>query len=447
MLSPDEIVSKANEWSKKKNVDFETMIVEKESFNVSFEHGEVDQYGSSKDQAVGFRVISSGKEGTSYSESFNEDDVKGAFDEACASSEFVHKNYEPSFVEGSQELNNRAFFSESLAKSSIDEKIEAARKMEDVALKYDSRIKSLPYNGYNDFDAEVKVFNSRGTNTSYRSNACFLFSYALAGDGDKNGMAFEADLKKSVKSLDIDMVAEQSAERALRKLDAQTPTTGYFPIILNPNCASTFVKLLLNHFNLQSVDKKESLFADKLEKAIFSRKITLTDDPFYKGAAGSCPVDSEGTPSQRTTLVENGVLRNFLSNSVFAKKYGYENTANAARSPQSELSIAPTNLVVTTGSNNLIELLNVYPKVILIDALKGLAGVNSISGDFSIQSEGHYYENGQFKHAVHDFVLSGNLVDCLNKIKEIGNDAAIKPSSPVISPSLLISEMSVAGKN
>ena len=124
---------------------------------------------------------------------------------------------------------------------------------------------------------------------------------------------------------------------------------------------------------------------------------------------------------------------------------GLPHTASASRSPSSELGISPTNLIVQSGTQSLQDLLGAYPKVIYIDAIKGHSGFNSISGDFSMESEGFMYESGKEIEPLAQFVLSGSALNVLREVEAVGNDPRVSTSS-IISPSMLIPSLTIAGK-
>src|SRR5690606_14891062 len=138
--------------------------------------------------------------------------------------------------------------------------------------------------------------------------------------------------------------------------------------------------------------------------------LTLIDHPLLGYAFNSRPFDFEGTVSQPHTLIENGVLKTFLTNSYYAHKLGLENTGNAMRSPSTRLGIAASNLIVQPGQASFEELVQLHPKMIAITSLKGMAGFDSVSGQFSIEAEGNLYENGERVSALKNFVVSGNVM-------------------------------------
>ena len=91
------------------------------------------------------------------------------------------------------------------------------------------------------------------------------------------------------------------------------------------------------------------------------------------------------------------------------------------------------------------QLLQQHPETVVITQLSGLAGYNSVSGDFSIESEGDLYQKGERAGALKNFLITGNLVESLSRLEAFGDDVRMD-SNAVITPSVLISELSIAGK-
>jgi len=210
--------------------------------------------------------------------------------------------------------------------------------------------------------------------------------------------------------------------------------------------AAEFIGLFTDYFSAKAVFYKESLFKDDLGKTIASPIVTFTDDPFLKDGAATRAFDSEGAASKMTSLIENGVLKNFLTNSVYAKRMKLPQTASGARSARSELGIAISNLVVKPGTETLEQLLAKYPKVIYITDFTGYhAGFQESSGDFSLQSEGELWENGKRVKPLCNFVTAGNVRQLLKDVEAVSS-RRLKPTDSVVCPDLLIRSLSVAGK-
>jgi PmbA protein len=204
--------------------------------------------------------------------------------------------------------------------------------------------------------------------------------------------------------------------------------------------------MFVGYLSAKNVFEKKSLFAGKLGQIMASAKFSLYDDPFETSCTSVRPFDSEGAPSQRTTLFENGVLKNFFTNLEFASKLGLPHTAHAARGPSSAMDIGPTNLIVAKGSASLEELLARYPRAVHLTHFAGglHAGFKESTGDFSMPAEGFLYENGMKVGAVDQFVMSGNILTLLMDIEDVSSEQS-RAGTSVLCPDVLVRSLSFAG--
>ncbi|MCB0356978.1 MAG: TldD/PmbA family protein [Bdellovibrionales bacterium] len=443
-LTPEQSIEAIAKLAKSKSVAAEALIIESNNFKVSYNEGKIDNYDVAKSRSLGVRIVDGQHEGISYTESLKSEDIETAFNEAMENKQFVVADYDPQFPAQPAIKNATDYFNPSLAEVPVAEKLELAKKLESCAKQENPKVHSLPYSNYGDVETSVWLFNTKGTNSYYKKNTCYAYAYPLCVSGEKRGMAYAAEVSRSFADISAERIAKKSVATSLLKLTEQKPKSGNYSVVLQSKAAQTLISLVMNHLSLKAVDLKMSALAGKLGEKIFSEKLTLVDDAITDKGMGSRPFDAEGTKSQVTSLVDKGVLQTYLTSFGYAKKHNLPNTGHATRSPKSGIEIHYTNLMVSPGPNSFSDLVNMDSSVLVIDNLKGLAGVNPISGDFSIESEGLFYRNGEFQHAAANFTLSGNLFEVLKNIEALGND--IEPSTEnIYTPSLFVGKMSVAG--
>ena len=209
---------------------------------------------------------------------------------------------------------------------------------------------------------------------------------------------------RSYKDISFFDIGAEAGKKSQNKLGSIPPKTGHYPVVLESGqVVSQLLSFLLKHLNAGSIYEKLSLLEGSLGKKRLSKLFTLQDNPFASWGFYSCPFDSEGYPSQKTSLVEEGVIKNYLASSELAKKINCPHTAKASRGDKAKVLAQETNLVMQAGSTAFKDLCKLSPKLILVDHLKGLAGYNPISGDFSIESEGFLLENGEPVQALSQF--------------------------------------------
>jgi PmbA protein len=193
--------------------------------------------------------------------------------------------------------------------------------------------------------------------------------------------------------------------------------------------------------------RSASFLAGKLGSQIGAKNLTIVDDntmllPNGTGGFGTSPFDGEGLPSQRTGVVENGILRNYLLNTYTARKLGMKSTHNASRGLAGTPGIGSGNLYLEPGAQTPEEIIAAIPAGLYVTGLMGF-GVNVVTGDYSRGATGLWIENGQLTHAVEEVTIAGNLGEMFLNVTAIGNDLEFRGS--VASPTLRIDGMTIAG--
>lgn len=445
-LNFDQITKRFSDKAKQAGVELEILMESGTSFSVSYQNEKLDPFQSAQTHAVGFRVIEGDCESISFSESTDESDLDLTFDEALSSVKLFPKSYKPELVEPGHYEEMDFLYSEDINKVSVEAKLEKAKAIEGHAKAVSSKIQAVPYQSFANSEVEKRIFNTKGVNASYKTNAMWAYAYALANQGEDNQMAADVVYSKDFSKLDVEKMAQTAANKAINKLGAIKPDTGIYPVVFTAEMTQSLLSLFESHFYADRVDKNLSLLKGKLDQVVASSIVEIWDDPFLKKGPDSRPFDSEGTPSKRTCVVKSGALQTYLTNSVYAKKMNLENTASASRGPKSSLGIGFSNLFLKPADKLTKPLTSEHDKLILIDFMQGLhSGFDSISGDFSIQSEGYMYEGGQRVGSVNGFVVSGNIMDLLKNISAVGDDLQYDYKH-VICPSILVSKLSIAGK-
>lgn len=184
--------------------------------------------------------------------------------------------------------------------------------------------------------------------------------------------------------------------------------------------------------------------------------VTVIDDATIANARGSFSFDDEGTPAQRTVLVENGILKGYMYDRLSAMKDGCLSTGNGRRESYQTKPIARmTNTLIAPGTTPPGEIIQGVREGLFVKKMGG-GQVNTVNGDFVFEvSEGYLIANGEIAEPVRGATLTGNGPDVLNKITKVGTDLGFGIGTcgkegqgvPVsdAQPTLLISEITVGG--
>ncbi|KYG61457.1 peptidase [Bdellovibrio bacteriovorus] len=437
------IVSEA----KKDGVRVELLIAGGENISIGYQKRKLDSFESTQSQVAGFRVIDGANQGYAYTENLSDESLLRAYKEAFNNAKTVESKtkFEIPLTKPGQKI--QALDVNSAEDIPMDEKLAVAQKLEEYCLDADKRIQAVPYSGFDQSTSFKRILNSEGLDQEFKQSYYTGYSYALAKDGESSKMDGEGFFARRFKDIDVKEVTQTSVEKAISRLGAVKPETGHFPVVIDRTQFPMVIAMFRAYLSAQEVDEGKSLFEGKLGQKVASDKFTLIDDPFETRGSAVRPFDDEGSPTQKTVLFENGVLKNFLTNIEYSKKMNLPHTSSAARSPASPMGIGATNLVVAKGTKSLEDLLKKYPKVIHMTEFSGglHAGYKDTTGDISMPAEGFLYENGKKVAAIDQFVMSGNVLDLLRDIEELSNEYNREGSS-TICPDVLVKSMSFAGK-
>ncbi len=446
MSTMEQAIDYVLNYAGKKKLHVDVLATEKSSTRVDMQARKVEQFSFSESHELGVRVVSGHNEGIAYSESLDAESLDEMISEATANSRMIKKEIASELHPAAKLPTMDFLFNSSLQNIGAEQKIAAATALEAAAWDFDKRIVNVPRCSYRDVWMRHWVANSNGLKSQFQANGCSGYVGCMAKDGEAPVNVNEGFFARDFNLLKPEKIAQLAAKKTIDRLGARRPATGRYTVIFENRVAEQLVEMLSAYFSAKAIDEKSSPLAGKLGQALFSKVITLADDPFYTKGTSSRPFDDEGYASKKTMLIEQGKVVNFLTNTVFAKKLKIPHTAHGSRSPSTDLDISPSNLIVEPGTKKFDQLLNADPKVIVITNILGAAGFREVSGDFSLPVEGHLYQNGKPVHALKDFLISGNLLQVFASIEAVGDDV-LPPVSGTICPSLLIRDLNVAGQS
>ena len=400
-----------------------------------------------QDSGLAIRIINQHKLGFAYTADFDETIIEDTIACAIKNSENTEADENHCFPEkyiGSHE-NKLELYDQKIAKTPIDEKIACALKMEKAAYQADPRIKKTEKVSYFDSESEVWIINTNGVDINYKLNACGGHASMIAMKEEEMESGFGMSYKKKYQELIPEEIGKEAAQRAIELLGAKTVPSQKIPILLDPLVGTQLLEVLSNLLSSEAVQKGKSLFAGKMGKLIGAKDLTIIDNGLLKDGLASEPFDAEGTPTQETKLIENGILTNYFFNAYTARKGQTRSTGNATRASfKAPPAIGPTNLYFSPGSQNQSSLIKSVKHGLYLTRIMGMHTANPISGDFSLGAAGRVIENGEKTYPVRGITIAGNLLDLLEAIDGIGSD--LRFFATLGSPTLLISGLTISGE-
>ena len=276
--------------------------------------------------------------------------------------------------------------------------------------------------------SEIEIFNSEGLAVSDRRTRTRLALNVVAGEGDEKVSARHAPGStlgfEFFKGLDLDLIARKTADQALRMLGAGYVEGGKMPVVIGNGFGGVIFHEACGHpLETESVRKNASAFGGKLGEKIAHSCLTAIDDGTLPGVWGSLPVDDEGTPTQRTVLIENGVLKTYLSDRIGAAEVGVPRSGSARRQSYALAPVARMrNTYIAPGTSPLSEMLASAGEGLYACKMGG-GSVNPATGEFNFAvEEGYRIRGGKLAEPVRGASLIGKGPEILPLISMVGDD-------------------------
>ena len=426
----------------------EAMVREGNEFSTVVRMGEVETLKESGSKAAGVRVFHGQRVASTWSSDLSSDAlqemVRSALELSRVTSEDPHAGLPAAQELGSLPGDLDLYYPDVYSLSTED-RIDYARRAEKAALASDPRIRNSDGGSFDAADGTTALANSLGFVGSYRRSYCSVAAVPIAqSEGGAMQRDFWYSVSRTLRQLESpEEVGKIAARRTLRRLGARKARTAQVPVIFDPLVARSLLDHLAGAVNGDAIYRGASFLAGKLNEKIAGDNVTVVDDGTMRGGFGTSPFDSEGVPSRRTVVVENGVLKSYLLNTYTARKLGLKTTGNASRGLAGNPGIGVGNFFLQPGKRT--------PQEILADVKEGLYvtefmgfGVNLVTGDFSQGAVGMWISGGEIAYPVEEITVAGNLKDMLFHISEIGNDLEFRGA--VAAPTLRVDGLMVAGE-
>ncbi|NIA12484.1 MAG: TldD/PmbA family protein [Nitrospiraceae bacterium] len=314
---------------------------------------------------------------------------------------------------------------------------------------------------YGDSVRRVLIVNSDGRFVEDVRPQIILMVEAVAADGSviqtgrrPLGGALGFELFDETDPQDI---AEAAARQACLMLDAQPAPTGQMPVVIGSEAGGTMIHEAVGHgLEADHIDKGMSKYCGRLNEMIAVPEVTVVDDATLARKRGTFNVDDEGTPAQRTVLIDQGRLVSFLHDLKSARKMEIAPTGNGRRASYQDKPIPRmTNTFIAPGDADPKEILASTDKGLYVRKMGG-GQVDPLNGDFVFEvSEGYLIENGVAETPVRGATLIGNGPDVIQNIELVGNDLGFDigtcgkggQGAPVsdAQPTIRIRELTVGG--
>lgn len=285
----------------------------------------------------------------------------------------------------------------------------------------------------------TRIINSNGVDISTDSHLCtYLVEAITEKDGDFTSYD-EKILTTNKDEIDFETFAENIIKKTLIICNKKKIESKKYNIILDRRVASRIISSFGQMLSAAAIRNKVSCLENKLDKKLFSDKLTVIEDPTNKNYPGYRLFDNEGTKTYKKDIIKNGVIKTYLYNIKEALLAETKSTANGYG------SISTKNMYVVPGNIDDEELLKKLDNGIYIaDYMEsGGTSINSVNGNISLQVFGFIVENGKLVSGIEPSILTSTIYELLSNIEEISSNLQFTSTSSAC-PSMLIKDISIA---
>lgn len=384
-----------------------------------FDNRRLDHVENSIDCGVSFRIIDDGKTYFGYTDTFTETGISSAAEELLSALKCGHGE-----VAKISQVNVSLF--KTPADTELYKKIKLVADM-DKASRIDNRIVQST-SIYSESLRETRILNTDGCDIS--QSLCYVsgFTSSVASDGKDMQQGYMPlggtfGMEEALK-LDFTEISRQSAELALKNLTAKHAPSGMMTVVLGSSAGGTMVHEAVGHgLEADLACNGMSVYAGKIGEKVASDIISVADDSTLAGRRGSFIYDDEGVKASSNMLIENGILKKYMSDRLYGLKEGLPLTGNGRRQNyRSRPIVRMTNTMIKPGLHNPSDIISSVSRGLYVAKMGG-GQVNTVTGDFVFEvTEGFLIENGKLGEPVKNATLIGNGPKVMQDIDMVGND-------------------------
>ncbi|MFL6751949.1 MAG: TldD/PmbA family protein [Sphingomicrobium sp.] len=287
----------------------------------------------------------------------------------------------------------------------------------------------------------IALATSAGFSGAYRTSSHGCSAAVVAGEGAAMQRDHEWHSARHLEDLEPAAdIGRRAGERAVARVNPSRLRPGTYPVLFDPRVSSSLLGHFVGAISGSSIARKTSFLQDRLGQSVFSRGVTIVDDPLRLRGLRSRPFDAEGVRVSRCELVSGGVLRSWIAESASARQLGIEPTGHATRGVGGAPGASPSNLYIERGARTPEELFAAFPEALLVIELIG-QGVNGVTGDYSRGAAGFMVRGGEIAEPVAEITIASNLVDMFVSL-EPASDLVFRRG--VDAPTILVPQMVVA---
>jgi TldD protein len=394
----------------------------------SLEEGMVKSGSFNIDQGVGVRAVSGEKTAFAYS-----DDISlPALESAAQATRAIARRGEQGATQVASRTRGRELYlpQDPLASLADVDKVKLLEKLERYARGIDSRVSQVMASLAGEYEVVLIARSDGMMAADVRPLVRLSLQVIVEHDGRREQGSAGGGGRFDYAYFTDDVLRDYAAKavhQAVTNLSAQPAPAGTMSVVLGPGWPGILLHEAIGHGLEGDFNRKgSSAFSGRIGQRVAAPGVTVVDDGTLSKRRGSLNVDDEGNPTQRSVLIEDGILRGYIQDTLNARLMGMAPTGNARRESYAHVPMPRmTNTYMLNGDRDPAEIIGSV-KHGLYAANFGGGQVDIVSGKFVFSAaEAYMIENGKITHPVKGATLIGNGPDALTHVSMIGNDMSL----------------------
>lgn len=409
----------------------EVFAEDKRSSSAVLDDGKVEELTSGRDRGAGIRVVVGETTGFAHTADLSEAGLTAAAEAAAAAARSGGGGTKT--IALTRQETSRGYDIE-IYPSDVPKgtKVELLTRADEVARSAGTAITQVSAS-YADSRRRILVANSDGL-LAGDDTVRTLFSVSCVATGDTGMQTGRESIGYTIgfelfDMYDVEELARRAAGRALTKLNARPAPSGQMPVVIASGGGGVLFHEACGHgLEADLVGKGASVFKGRVGEAVASPLVTLVDDGTMAKEWGCYAIDDEGHPAQRNTLIEDGVLTDYMWDYLRSRKEGRASSGNGRRQSYQHLPmVRMTNTYLLGRDSEPDDIISSTDSAVYVKHLGG-GQVNTATGDFVFgMTEAYLIENGEITEPLREGNLTGNGPEVLRNIDAVGNDFAMGP--------------------
>lgn len=314
--------------------------------------------------------------------------------------------------------------------AALKAQLELIRRAAAAGMDFDSEITQMSVR-YLDMDQQVLIANSEGLLASdrRRKTRMQITAYARWGENLQRGFVGPGAMAglEFYDTFDLEAAARQAAQEAKIAAHAKKCPSGMMTVVVDNGFGGLMFHEACGHsLEASSVSKGHSEFSGRLGQQVASPLVTLIDDGTLEGEWGSLHIDDEGNPTQRNVLIENGILKGYLTDKLESRRMGMSATGSGRRqsyrfAPEARM----TNTFIAPGHSRREDIISATERGLFVGGING-GSVNPVTGEFNFSATGcRLIENGKLTEPVQGPTLIGTGGQVLEQVDMVGDNLSL----------------------